>query len=172
ALALLLLMVLLVCLDGVDYRPYFKQPYYAETIARLHASAATNTVVRGELAAGFGWARLTPTLNAATDIPAQGQFRSLPLAGYGERKGRPATGAHDDLYVKAVALRVGERLGVMLGADALIIPREVADPAAQRLEPERGLRREQLYLSATDTHCSLGGWGEGVAGEAFAGEFQ
>ena len=144
ALALLLLTVLFVCLDGVDYRPYFKQPYYAETIARLHTSAATNTVVRGELAAGFGWARLTPTLNAATDIPAQGQFRSLPLAGYGERKGRPATGVHDDLYVKAVALRVGDRLGVMLGADALIIPREVTDLASARLEKELGLFSDRM----------------------------
>ena len=56
--------------------------------------------------------------------------------------------------MKAVALRVGDRLGVMLGADALIIPREVADAAAQRLEQELGLRREQLYLSATHTHTA------------------
>ena len=136
------------------------------------ACAATNTISRGELDAGFGSARLTPTINAAQDDPAHGQFRSLSLAGYGDRKGHPATSTHDDLYVKAVALRVENRLGIMLGADALIIPREVTDIAAAQLERELGLRREQLYLSATHTHSSLGGWGEGAVGEAFAGKFQ
>jgi len=54
----------------------------------------------------------------------------------------------------------------------LIIPAEVTDSAMQRLEEENHLSREQIYLSATHTHCSLGGWGEGFVGEAFAGEFQ
>ena len=34
------------------------------------------------------------------------------------------------------------------------------------------MRREQIYLSATHTHCSLGGWGEGVVAEQFSGVFQ
>ena len=153
-------------------RPYFREAYYAQTIAQLRASAETNQLARGDLAAGFGRAKLSPTVNAAQDAPAQGQFRSLPMAGYGGRHGRPATGIHDDLYVKAVALRVQGKIGVMVGADALIIPREVTEMAVRRLEKESGLTREQLYLSATHTHSSLGGWGEGLVGEAFAGGFQ
>jgi len=171
-LVALIATALILSLDGVDHRPYLREPYHAETSSRLRASLATNAVVRGELSAGFGRALLTPTVNAAQDDPAQGQFRSLPLAGYGGRRGQPATGAHDDIYVKAVALRVGTRLGVMIGADALIIPREVTDAAMQRIEKESGLSREQVYLSATHTHCSLGGWGEGLVAKAFAGEFQ
>ena len=66
-LAALCLVAVVLCLDGVDYRAYFREPYYTETIARLRASAATNTISRGELAAGFGNARLTPTINAAQD---------------------------------------------------------------------------------------------------------
>src|SRR5437762_2505389 len=92
---------LVVCLDGVDYRPYFREPYFAQTTARLNAAAGTNHIVRGELAAGFGRALLTPTLNVPQDDPGLGRFKELPLAGYGNRKGRPATGVHDDLYVKA-----------------------------------------------------------------------
>ena len=171
-LVVLILWTLVLGLDGVDHHPYFREPYYAETTARFRASAATNTVVRNELAAGFGRALLTPTVNAAQDNPAKGQFRSLPLAGYGNRRGKPATGVHDDIYVKAVALRVGDRLGVMLGADALIIPPDVTDLAMQQLERELKLSRAQVYLSATHTHCSLGGWGEGLVAEAFAGKFQ
>ena len=159
------------CLDAVDSRPYFHAPYYAETAARLRKIETTNTLSRGELTAGFGRALLTPTINAAQEDAAQGRFRALPLAGFGNRKGRPATGVHDDLHVKAVALRVGDKLGVMFGADALIVPRPVAEAALQRLGEELGLRREQVYLSATHTHCSLGGWGEGWVAEAFAGPF-
>src|SRR5262245_10046749 len=148
---------LILSLDGVDHRPYLREPYYAATSGRLRASVATNSIIRGELSAGFGRARLTPALNSAEEDPARGQFRSLPLAGYGGRRGRGATGVHDDVYVKAVALRVGNRVGVMVGADALIIPVEVTDAAMQRIEkePGLGLSREQIYLSATHTHCSL-----------------
>jgi neutral ceramidase len=171
-LAVLAVLAVILCLDGVDSRPYFRESYYARTVAKLHAEVETNKLARGELEAGFGRARLTPTVNARQDAPAQGQFRSIPLAGYGNRHGRSATGVHDDLYVKAVALRVEGRIGVMVGADALIIPAEVADQAARRLEQESGLSREQIYLGATHTHCSLGAWGEGIVAESFAGGFQ
>ncbi|HEY6229350.1 MAG TPA: hypothetical protein VI282_19685, partial [Verrucomicrobiae bacterium] len=95
----------LVCLDRVDYRPYFREPYYKTTISRLRATAETNRLARGELQAGFGRAKLTP------DFP-------LPLAGFGNRKGKLATGVHDDVFVKAVAVRVGDRVGIMFGCDA------------------------------------------------------
>jgi hypothetical protein len=149
-----------------------RQPYYAETAARLRADLATNQTVRGELSAGFGRALLSPTVNAGSDQPLKGQFRSLPLAGYGSRHGQPARGVHDDLFVKAVALRVGDRLGVMVAADALIIPAEVTDEAMRRLEQELKLSRAQIYLSATHTHSSVGGWGEGKVAEAFAGTYR
>jgi hypothetical protein len=157
-LLLLLVVLAVLCLDTVDYRPYFRQPYYKETVARLQTAAKTNALTSGNLSAGFGVAKLTPTF-------------PLPLAGYGDRKGKIATGVHDDLFVKAVALRVADRVGIMFGADALIVPRDVSDAAANKLKQEFGLGREQLYFSATHTHCSIGGWGEGIVGEAFAGPF-
>ncbi len=121
--------------------------------------------------AGFGRARLTPTGNAPQEDPAEGQFRSIPLAGYGQRQGVPAVGVHDDLWVKAVAFSSGGSTGVMVTADALIIPREVAQATADELARTRGLERDQIYFSATHTHCSLGGWGQRYVGEAFAGPF-
>jgi len=162
---------LIVSVDEVDTRPYFRESYYANTAARLRAQEQTNEVVWGQLEAGYGLARLSPTVNAQ-DAPTQGHFRSLSLAGYGSRHGKPATGVHDDIFVKAVAFRVHGRVGIMVGADALIIPRDVEEQAMRRLERESGLRREQVYLSATHTHSSLGGWGEGKLAESFAGPFQ
>ena len=115
----LLVSVLVLCLDGVDYQPYFRTLYYTQTAERL--SSAAPAIVQGELAAGFGRALLNPTLDAPVDDPAQGRFRMVPLAGFGSRKGRPATGVHDDLNVKAVALRsVAGQTGIVVSADALI----------------------------------------------------
>jgi len=170
--AALIVAMLCICLEGVDHRPYFRAPYYESTRARLDAALTNQAVVFGPLRAGFGKALLTPTLNAAQENPEQGQFRSVPLAGYGDRDGRPATGVHDDVFVKAVAFCVGARTGVVVSADALIIPREVAEEASRRLEQELGLHRAQVYFGATHTHASLGGWGEGMVAEAFAGGFQ
>jgi hypothetical protein len=168
----ILALTVVLCLDGVDYRPYLHETYYAEAMARLQKLATTNHVARGDLSAGFGRALLTPRVGTVQDDPAKGEFKSLPLAGYGSRHGKPALGVHDELYIKAVALRVGDHLGIMLGADALIIPPEVTDLAIRRLAKELKLSREQVYLSATHTHASLGGWGEGMVAEAFAGGFQ
>src|SRR5436190_9258495 len=171
-LLVLAVVAVLLCIDAVDNRPYFREAYYANTTARLHMEVKTNLPLRGELASGFGRAQLTPAVNAPQEDPPSGRFHSLPLAGYGGRHGKPAIGVHDDLFVKAVALKVKEHIGVMVGADALIIPREVAERAIARLERESGLSREQVYLSATHTHSSLGGWGEGKLAESFAGPFQ
>jgi hypothetical protein len=159
-------------LEGLDHQPYFKAPYYARTLERLHAATNRTLIVHGPLAAGFGKARLTPTLNAVTNDPVQGQFTSMPLAGYGNRRGRPATGVHDDVWVKAIAVRVADHTAVWVGADALIIPREVSEEALGYLTEAPGLSREQVYFGATHTHGSLGGWGEGVVAEAFAGPYQ
>ena len=172
ALAVLVIAGGLLCLDGVDSRPYFRESYYAGTATELRARVQTNHLAQGDLLGGFSRVRLSPTVTAPQDAPDQGRFRSLPLAGYGNRHGKPATRVHDDLFVKAVALKVQGQVGVMVGADALIIPREVEERAVRRLELESGLSREQVYLSATHTHSSLGAWGEGVVAESFAGGFQ
>ncbi len=162
----------LLCLDAVDYQPYFKAPYYEETALRLDQQAAASRLSTGEFAAGFGKGLLTPVLNAPHHEPAKGHFRTLPLAGYGSRKGQPATGIHDDLYVKAVAFQAGSERAVMVSTDALIVPVEVANEAMTHLERDPHLRREQVYFGATHTHASIGGWGEEFVAEVFAGEFQ
>jgi len=94
-LVVLAIILLVLGLEGVDHRPYFRAPYYTETTARLQAQMVTNTAVQGELHAGFGRALLTPTLNAPEPDAAHGRFKTLPLAGFGDRKGRPATGVHE-----------------------------------------------------------------------------
>jgi len=159
-------------LSGLDCRPYFRTPYYTLATTRLGALATNRAIIAGPLEAGFGRAPLTPLLNAAQEDPAKGQFKAVPLAGYGARRGRPASGTHDELFAKAVAFKVDGQTGVIVSADALIIPREVAEAAAAQLQRELKLARPALYFAATHTHSSLGGWGQGAVAEAFAGKFQ
>ena len=164
-----LLVLACVTLTTVDRRPLAGRiplPESGRTTANAEAPAAV------EVRAGFGRAKLTPRIGAAADRPEAGEFRMLPLAGYGNRGGRPAVGVHDDLWVKAVAVAAGSVTGVVVAADALIIPREVSEDAVTRIRARCGLDRQFVYFGATHTHCSLGGWGEGVVGEAFAGGFQ
>lgn len=167
----LLLLVLLATLTTVDHTPFRDLPAWRETSARLEGLQAATNHVFGDLRAGFGRAKLTPVLGAERDEPEQGSFRAVPLAGYGARQGRPATGVHQDLWAKAVAFAVAGRTGVVLTADALIIPREVGDLVVHALREARGLPREAVYLSASHTHSSLGGWGTGIVAESFAGRF-
>lgn len=172
-LLVLVLALLVACLTGVDSRPYGETAYAARARVSLQSLASRpDLVTTNAFRAGFGRAKLTPTLGAMADDSERGEFRAVPLAGYGQREGRPATGVHDDVWVKAFAFAVGGQTGVVVAADALIIPREVAEMAAERIRSECGLSREQVYFGATHTHCSLGGWGEGMVAQAFAGGFQ
>ena len=168
----LMILALLGSFCGLDYQPYFETGYYAKTMGRL--AAATNAVrwAQGGLEVGMGRAILTPTLGGTNEDAAHGRFRAVPLAGFGNRQGKPAKGVHDDVWAKAIAVRIDGQTAVWLGIDALIVPWEVADAVARQLAENPGLRREQLYLGATHTHSSLGGWGEGIVAEAFAGPFQ
>jgi len=155
-LAALLLLVLLATLTTVDPTPYRDLPAWRETSARLEQLRAATNVVFGELRAGFGRAKLTPTLGAERDEPEQGRFRAVPLAGYGARQGRPAAGVHQDLWVKAVAFAVADQTGVVVTADALIIPREVGDLAARQLREARGLNL-QTTLNRVGENLNRGG---------------
>jgi hypothetical protein len=161
-------------LTGVDRAPFEGRPYAEWTRQRFSETATGGSIptLVGEVRAGFGRVKLTPTTGAAKDDPERGEFRWVPLAGYGSRQGKPATGVREDVWVKAVAFAVGGQTGVVVTADALIIPREVAEATMERLRGRLGLERRNVYFGATHTHCGLGGWGQGWVGEAFAGGYQ
>ena len=177
AIGLGLLAILLVsALGPLDQTPLLKSDYYLQTVKRLPPITPPSNdgavVASGRIEAGFGKASITPKLGVAQDDPAHGEFRQLPLAGYGNRHGKGATGVHDELFAKSVAVRVGTNRLVFVGLDALIVPREVAEEATAALGSKLGLAREQIYYGATHSHCGPGGWGQGVVAEAFAGGFQ
>jgi hypothetical protein len=46
---------------------------------------------------------------AGCDITPDVTGHAVPLAGYGARKGQPATGVHDPLHAKVLFLREGQK---------------------------------------------------------------
>lgn len=162
-------MLFFICTDRVDHTPYFESAYYKNTCARLDSLRKTTMIVNDSLQAGFARVSITPNLNTTVDNLPEGKFSQVPLAGFGARKGKAATGVHDSIFIKAVALKVNQQTVVLVGADLLIMPPNIIDSVTYVLA-KKGIRRDQVYFSATHTHSSLGGWGPGFVGEQFAGK--
>ena len=167
---LILFIVFFFSTSSVETISYFDADYYHKTIARLDSIKSTNAVkINDSMEAGFAKVNITPGLNNAEDNFSEGKFTQVPLAGYGGREGKPATGVHDSVFVKAAALKVGDQTVIFVSADLLIMPPNVADSVTKLLS-EKGIRREQLFFSATHTHSSIGAWAGGYVGEMFAGK--
>jgi hypothetical protein len=125
--------------------------------------------VNGAVQAGFAKVSITPGLNNPVDNYGDGKFVQVPLAGYGARKGKPATGVHDSVFVKAVALKTDLHTLVFVSADLLIMPPNIIDSVTHILG-RQGIGRDQLLFSATHSHSSIGGWASGFVAKAFSGK--
>jgi hypothetical protein len=75
------------------------------------------------------------------------------MAGYGSRKA-PAEGKETELYVKALAIESpdGAR-AVLVTSDLIGIPRPLAEAVRADVAKKPGLKREQLMLTCSHTHC-------------------
>ena len=171
ALVIIAILLLFLVIQRVDYTPYFETGYYKITKERLDSLTKELGNYKGKVYIGFGIESITPVLNSDRDDPETGKFVRIPLAGYGGRQGAPATGIHDSLYVKSVAVRVGDRIIVLVGADLLIMPPEVSQQATKHISKSSGLERGDLFFSATHTHSSVGAWSGGKVGEMFGGAY-
>lgn len=170
-LGIFLLSVMLVsCFSTsrVERASYLRADYYQKSVARIDSIKSATEIIIGTIKAGFAKVSITPGLNSPKDIYSEGKFIEVPLAGYGARKGKSATGIHDSIFVKAVALKVDWQTLVLVSADLLIMPPNIIDSVAILLS-KQGIRREQLFFSATHSHSSLGGWANGYVGKEFAG---
>ncbi len=164
----LIIVLVLFATGPVVNTPYFEAEYFKKSVAEIDSLKSTNFATNGVLQAGFSKISITPTLNSAADNIERSEFTQLPLAGFGARKGAPATGIHDSIFIKAAALKVNSKLAVFVGADLLIMPPNITDSVMVFLS-EKGFTRDQFYFSASHTHSSLGGWGPGFVGKEFAG---
>jgi len=154
----------------VDHTPFYETEYFRTALEDIGQLNRTTQTVYDSVQAGFARVSLTPELNCPVDVSSEGKFKQVPLAGYGKRNGKYASGVHDSIFVKAIALKIGTKRLVMVGADMLILPPHLTDSITNILE-SKGINRDEVFYSATHTHSGIGAWGPGYLGEEFAGKY-
>lgn len=133
--------------------------YYRKALSTADAQVRESTFGNvGPLQAGWASARITPPVGT-------------PLAGFGDRQGKPSTGVHDELYVKAVALSDGKDTAVLVGSDMLIVPDNIADLARAQAAEKTGLTANDILFNASHTHSGPGAWAPGLAASLFGGAY-
>ena len=161
-LRLVLLWGLLLCLltgcvvRRIDNTPYRLTDYYLHTLQEIQEEPP---VISASDSLQVGWAKvnITPPLNT-------------PLAGYGKRKGLRYKAVHDSVWVRTFYFDNGHTQAVLVTLDMLIAPMTVT-AALEKEYAAMGLKPEQVYLTATHTHTSFGGWAKKLGGWLMAGRY-
>lgn len=159
---------LLIFLSGcaVVKKPYFQSDYYNETLKGLERIAPVVKEINDSLYAGFAKRCIIPD---AEILRRKHRKPVLPVAGYGKLKTKVATGIHDSVFVRAVALRTGPSTNYIVSGEMLIMPPNIIDSVILKLS-KAGINRDQLFFSATHTHSGVGGWGYGPLAKIMAGK--
>lgn len=165
---LLLIVVLLACmLAPVDDTPYQQTAYYQDWKKSVHSlplmvsnDSNQQSEIENRKSLNVGWAKVNFTPKSPTST-----------AGYGVRRGALYKSVHDSIYVRAVVIDNGTTKAAIVAADLLIIPPAVTEQLKTKLKAT-GIPFEQVYLGATHSHNSMGGWSDGIVGKLFGGEFK
>ncbi len=78
----------------------------------------------------------------------------MPMAGYSSRGAAHATGKLTELWAKALVMRDAKgHEGVLVTLDLVGIDRQLSQRICEGIEQKHGLKREQIVLSCSHTHC-------------------
>ncbi|MDG1892791.1 MAG: hypothetical protein P8L18_15920 [Verrucomicrobiota bacterium] len=159
-------------LTTMDDTPYMSSDYYRQSLESLERSKDSMPLATTELQIGTARLSITPMLEMHGQGDAQTGFPEITLAGYGARKGAPAEGVLEPLYIKALWMKSGDLEGAIISMDLLIPPDDMVQAFRMEAKARFNLPSEHFHFSATHTHSSLGGWAKGLVGEIFAGPHQ
>ena len=134
--------------------------YYKKSLAAIDAAARDIKLAPQPAVLRAGW--------AVADITPE---TGTPLAGFGERKGKPSIGAHDQLHVKALALGDGEDTAIIVGADMLLVPDTLANAVRKAVKAKTPLKGTEILFTASHTHSGPGGFAPGLAMSMVAGKY-
>ncbi|MFY0688108.1 MAG: neutral/alkaline non-lysosomal ceramidase N-terminal domain-containing protein [Cyclobacteriaceae bacterium] len=139
-----------------DRSSYKDQAFYLNTIQHLEG---TNLALGLSDSIAVGWSRVNITPND-----------SWPLAGYGARKPKEFDQVYDSIFARALVVCNEHDKAAIVSVDLLIIPPLVTKMLREKLL-EIGWSLDKVYLTATHSHSSIGGWQPGPVGKLFAGDF-
>jgi neutral ceramidase len=137
-----------------------RKGFYQRNVAAIQAEVDPTEVdgQPGQLCAGWAKRPISPPIGT-------------PLAGFGDRKGKPSTGVHDELFVKALFLTDQANRAVFVAADMLIIPENLAEMVRERVANQTAKPADIILFNASHTHSGPGGWAPGFVGSQFSGEY-
>lgn len=97
---------------------------------------------------------------------------SLPVNMAGYRK-REAQSVHDSLYIRFLIFKTPATREhfILLSADLLIFPPDLYSLLLQKLA-KIDISADHIYITATHTHSSIGGWSKTFASQLFLGTYQ
>ena len=150
------------------YKSGFKDKhYYKDAIAAIeqHSKSSSQSSPRGVPKTAIG--RLEAGWSSCSITPPIG----TPLAGFGDRKGKPSTGVHDEIFVKALTVSDGTDKAVIVGADMLIVPENVAELVCIRVSEQTTLTANDILFNASHNHSGPGAFAPGLASKAFSGTY-
>lgn len=135
--------------------------YYREALAAIERETAKSTITKdpGRFKAGWATRSMTPEVG-------------VPMGGYSARPNeKKSTGVRDELMARAIAISDGVNVVVLLGLDMLIVPPNIADMTIAKVSGQTPLTGNNIYFTASHTHCGPGGFAPGLASKISGGEY-
>ena len=93
---------------------------------------------------------------AKVDMTPDVKANAIPLGGYAARKAARATGVHDPVYARALALSDGKTTAVVVSLDLCFAPASIKAEVVKRLKANGNgiVDAAHLFLAATHTHTA------------------
>ncbi|MBI3849884.1 MAG: neutral/alkaline non-lysosomal ceramidase N-terminal domain-containing protein [Verrucomicrobia bacterium] len=88
---------------------------------------------------------------ASCDITPDVKGHTVPMAGYGARKGQPSTGVHDPLHAKILLLRDGRQSMALVTCDLRSVTPQLKHQTLRKIS-DLGLTPDTLFLCGSHTH--------------------
>ncbi len=142
--------------ERLDTAPYKESKFYEQTMHTLDSLGKMNLKIDGDTLK-IGWAKSSLIPSFAT-----------PLAGYGERNGKINIGVEDSIWVRTIVLDNGINRAAYVSLDLLISPPNLN---LNNILKGTNLKQSEIFLTASHSHSSIGGYLPSIVGEMFAGEY-
>ncbi len=146
-------------LKVVDRTPPREQDYYTQMMSRLDSLSESFQITPAQpFEIGYSKISLTPD-------------SIMALAGYGARDPMEFDEIRDSVYVRVLIIKTQSIKAAILSADLLII-HPLMTKALHTRAQGAGWNPQNIFLTATHTHSSIGQWAPGLVGGLFAGEYE
>ena len=95
----------------------------------------------------------------------------VPLAGYSRRGGKPSTGSHDPVGVRALVVQDGDALAALISCDLLVVDERLFEAVRSRLRAQGLPESLTLLLAATHPPSGPGAYGTRFLEQLSMGHF-